>query len=254
MYEGSIIFTNVSQSNCHIRIPFGAYFNFPPLITLSPSIYHVFDSRLLNNSALPSAHTVNVSRVVGTATTGNRLVLLSGSNADSFVLSTSSSMGGSLTLTQAILQSPQGATFTVQPKPGLPVGMHTATVTVFPLVATDIPQSFNVSFTVYAPEINISIPDLDFDGMFNYNTLRLSTEDGFIGNVFVEINKHNTLSGESKSDEMIVNINASEINITPDLSVRTFDAGEYIEILIYENNTRQNLFARQIVRPVLFEF
>jgi len=105
-------------------------------ITLTPSGNHTFPSANVGYSAPPAAHTVTV-RNAGTAATGQLTVALSGTNANRFTLSRTTIPGLAVNTTQ---------TFTVRPNSGIPIGTHTATVTVSG--ANLAPQSFTVTFQV----------------------------------------------------------------------------------------------------------
>lgn len=88
---------------------------------------------------MPPEHTARVTNV-GALDTGNLTITLTGENPDSFILSMPSHPG--------LENAGDYFTFTVVPASGLPVGTHTAIVTVS---GTDIePQSFTVTFVVEA--------------------------------------------------------------------------------------------------------
>ena len=112
-------------------------------ISLTPSGNKIFDAATMGYGA-QTAHSVTVNNT-GNQSTGNLTVALSGANAGSFTLSTTSinsiAVGGS-------------SSFTVRPNTGLAAGTYTATVT---LSGTNITaRNFTVSFTV-KPQPTVTI-------------------------------------------------------------------------------------------------
>ncbi|WP_170841489.1 choice-of-anchor D domain-containing protein [[Clostridium] fimetarium] len=105
------------------------------VIILNPFDDKTFSPATVGYSPV-TAYDVNLSNT-GTRATGELTVSLSGTNADSFMLSKT---------TIASLTANGSDNFTVVPKTGLAVGTYTATVTVSG--NNIIPKSFDVSFTV----------------------------------------------------------------------------------------------------------
>ena len=112
-------------------------------IDLTPSARnHIFPTAIIPYTA-PAARTTVVSNI-GNQPTGDLTVSLSGENANSFTLDTTS-----------LTSIPAGATtraFTVQPNDGLAAGTHTATVTVSGANVAE--RSFTVSFAVQPAPVN----------------------------------------------------------------------------------------------------
>ena len=106
-----------------------------------------------------------------------------------------------------------------------------------------------------------SIPDLAYNRtthMMTFNTVKLSAEGLFPSRVYVVINKYDdsnpnvplgTVSG-------FVDINTDGIGTyTPVSSLVHFSVvSSYLEIMVYEGSGKQELIARQLVRPALFGF
>lgn len=114
-------------------------------ISLDTTGTHTFPAAAEGYIELPW-HPVTVANT-GNQMTGTLVVQLSGTHADSFTLSRTSTPS---------IPAGESLVFTVTPQAGLPVGTHTATVTVSG--SADIePQSFNVSFTVTARTWGISL-------------------------------------------------------------------------------------------------
>jgi len=101
---------------------------------------HTFTTAIQGYTA-PAALSVNVTNT-GNSATGTLTAALSGTNADSFTLSTTS-------INDIAVDGAANNAFTVQPKTGLVAGTHTATVTVSG--SNNITAGFNVSFTVVPP-------------------------------------------------------------------------------------------------------
>ncbi|MDR0197455.1 MAG: PIG-L family deacetylase, partial [Oscillospiraceae bacterium] len=123
---------------------YGATVPMSKAISLNKSGLHTFPKTPFGEE--PKAPlTVQVSNVAEEET-GELTVSLSGGNADSFILSTetigSIAVGGK-------------SSFTVKPKAGLPIGIHSATVTVSGTGLS--PKKFNVNFTVMPKVINLDI-------------------------------------------------------------------------------------------------
>ena len=127
-------------------------------IALSPDTTQDFGTLTVGYTTAPTASTITVSNT-GNQPTGALTVALSGTNADSFTLSTLSI--GSIAVSDS-------DSFTVVPNTGLAVGVYTATVTVSGgsnITAT----SFDVSFTVEAaPTYGIALSP---DTTQNFRTL-----------------------------------------------------------------------------------
>ena len=107
-----------------------------PFLGIGPLSDHVFPPARVDY-APQMPHSVTVTNT-GNMPTGDLTITLSGANPGSFTLSTT---------TIADIDVAGSASFTVVPNTGLPVGTHTAIVTV--AGAGGVSQSFNVSFTVY---------------------------------------------------------------------------------------------------------
>ncbi len=103
-------------------------------IVLSQNSLHTFASATHDYDEVPDALTVAITNI-GTESTGQLNIALSGENAGSFELSTTT-----------ILDIDTSAIFKVVPNIGLAVGTHTATVTVSG--NPEISKQFDVSFTV----------------------------------------------------------------------------------------------------------
>ena len=103
---------------------------------------------------------------------------------------------------------------------------------------------------------SITIPDLSYNGTFSFNTIKLLTEGLTFDTVFVEINKYNALNTDPAKVSNTIGINAHGVGIYSPVpsSVHIDTKDGYIEIVVYEDDTRQKLFTRHIIRPALFEF
>ncbi|MCL2843822.1 MAG: S8 family serine peptidase, partial [Oscillospiraceae bacterium] len=144
LYEGNIIFTNATQGRT-ITMPFGAYLGAEPIrIELTPNGDHDFGTMYIGEQS-PAALSLNL-RNIGDEILSFTFFGLTGSHADSFVLSTSSA---------PMLHPNQSANVTVMPREGLAVGTHIATVRVFNTSTShrpvEPPQFFDVSVTVLDP-------------------------------------------------------------------------------------------------------
>ncbi len=118
-------------------------------LTLNPSANKTFTT-VTQGVAVPAAHSVSIQNS-GNVPTGALGIALGGANPGSFTLSKT---------LQASLETGASASFTVQPKAGLAQGSYTATVTVGPFTTNPNPLtaiSFTVSFTVNAPNYNITV-------------------------------------------------------------------------------------------------
>jgi rhamnogalacturonan endolyase len=93
-----------------------------PAISLSPTGTHTFAGATVGYTTAPAAQTFTVART-GNVATGAMTVALSGTNAASFELSTTS-------LASITATGTANRTFTVRPRTGLAAGTYTATVTV----------------------------------------------------------------------------------------------------------------------------
>ena len=108
-------------------------------------------------------------------------------------------------------------------------------------------------------DVTVSSPNLSFNGTaFSLGAIELTENSSFLKgkSVSVVINKYNS-SNVIVATSSIPNINintAGSGTFTPVSSVNTFISGEHIEILVYRNNTHQNLLTRQLIHPVLFTF
>jgi len=101
------------------------------------------------------------------------------------------------------------------------------------------------------PEVIITTPSLRLTGAstFTLDEISLSARDLFIGrNVSVIVNK-----GQHSNPPISVTLSEAEISIPiNNPMVNTFTLGEYIEILVYDDDW--GYIARQIAHPVLFNF
>ena len=147
MYEGNVVFTNAMQPGRVISVPFGAYYDFERVLTIRPNIDHVFPSRQEGYTSAEQLRINAENRSI--VHSGQRYIFISGPNADSFehslypvnfILSVNPRSGNMTT----------SAIFTIRPRLGLPVGTHTAIVTIVnrQMMPNDAPTSFNISFEV----------------------------------------------------------------------------------------------------------
>jgi len=145
MYEGNLVFTNEMQEGQFLTIPFGAYFRFenshPHLLVpeITPASELNFGTAYIGYTA-PPALPITVSGAL-IPLGHNRDIVLSGPDMDSFTFEAPSAFDR---ISQKIM---------VQPKEGLPVGTHRATITLLALDdwGLDMPRSVDVSFTVLDP-------------------------------------------------------------------------------------------------------
>jgi hypothetical protein len=123
-------------------------------ISLNANATEDFGSMTVGYGTAPAAHTITVTNA-GNRETGELTIELSGTGAESFTAPPSIPN----------MAVPGTADFTIVPKTGLAVGVHTATVTVFN-TANEISESFTVKFEVtVTPEYSISLDPTskDFD-------------------------------------------------------------------------------------------
>ena len=129
-------------------------------------------------TAAPAAKTVTITNN-GTAATGALTIALDGTHASSFKLSKDNisdiAAGGN-------------ATFTVQPKTGLPAGTYTATVKVSGTGLTE--KSFDVKFTVKDGTISL-IGDVNGDGTIDATDMQ---------RIYAHISGENTFSNSAQGD------------------------------------------------------
>jgi len=137
---GNILYIRNHQYTANENLSLTARWLIRHEITLNQSEPHTFTTSEYGNQ--PAAHTVTMKNTGNEAFT--MTAALSGANAASF----------SLTAPSATLSKDASANFTVRPNANLPVGTHTATVTVSGGEATA--PSFNVSFEVTKRFITIA--------------------------------------------------------------------------------------------------
>jgi len=148
-YEGNVVFTNTSQPDRAITIPFGAYLNFQPVLSITPTLnggQHTFPSMEEGYTTVP-AHTISFHNMNNVQSSGVRVVYLSGLDAGSFQFQTFNLVFSQPPFTSHI---GQGQGVSIAPRLGLGVGVHRATVTVINQNASpnDIVHSFDISFEV----------------------------------------------------------------------------------------------------------
>ena len=101
----------------------------------------------------------------------------------------------------------------------------------------------------------INIPDLEYTGLFAFDTIVLLGDNSLETTVYVEIKKH---SGSNIITEpikpIIVNERGVGFYMNVSSAVSHFAKDEYIEILVYADSYKQNLITRQFIRPVTFSF
>jgi len=104
-------------------------------------------------------------------------------------------------------------------------------------------------------DVVINVPDLEYNGLFTFDTIVLLGDNSSETTVFVEINKHSIASITTEPIRPII-INRSGFGIYTYVpsSVSNFAPNEHIEILVYADSHRQNLIARQFIRPARFAF
>jgi len=156
-YQGSIVFTNTQQPGQFITMPFGTYYGWTQILELTPNGNHDFGVVAIGSETAlsPPIFQVNV-RNIGSVFSPIRRIILSGENADSFILSSSTISGLSENAT---------TTFTIRPRPDLPLGEHIATIAVMGVHEirneqgeitqhNDPTQFFDVRFTVQELVVN----------------------------------------------------------------------------------------------------
>ena len=143
-YIATVTVSGANVTSQHFTVSFTV--NPVPIygISLNPSMTHTFPAATFGYGT-QTAHSVTVNNT-GNQLTGNLTVVLSGTNASSFTLSTTS--------ISSIAVSGYSS-FTVRPNTGLAVGTYTATVAISGSNVTS--QSFTVSFTVNAALVAPSI-------------------------------------------------------------------------------------------------
>ena len=127
-------------------------------ISLSQTSTMDFGEVKAGYTTAPAAKTVTITNS-GTAATGELAIALAGTHATSFELNKTSI---------ADILAGGNATFTVQPKTGLPAGTYTATVKVSGTGLTE--QSFDVQFTVKGGTSSL-IGDVNGDGTITADDL-----------------------------------------------------------------------------------
>ncbi|MCL2047375.1 MAG: fibronectin type III domain-containing protein [Defluviitaleaceae bacterium] len=105
-------------------------------------------------------------------------------------------------------------------------------------------------------QIDITIPDLSYNGTFSYNTVRLSAKYYPFNTVFVEIIKYSDGSNLTPvAVSQTIDIDDYGVGIYSPIpsSVQIDTEDDYIEITVYKDDTREELITRDIVRPIILK-
>ena len=113
----------------------------------------------------------------------------------------------------------------------------------------------HISFMVYG--LSAEVPDLTYNGAFNYNTIELFDNEAKYRNkaITVEVKKR-TGSGTTAPSDEIVAIKNSGIGRATSISnlVRNFISDERIEISLYADPLKLIPISRQYIKPEVITF
>jgi len=142
MYEGNLVFTNEAQSGQFITMPFGAYFG-QSTLDITPAAGSNFTA-FVGYTEPPAAQTIAIRSLPIWFLTPE--IVLSGLDVDSFTFEVHRVDSG-------LFLNEIGIDIIVQPKSGLPLGTHRATITLLAYRALGLatPHSIDVSFSVLDP-------------------------------------------------------------------------------------------------------
>jgi|GEM_PF-6747085 len=106
--------------------------------------------------------------------------------------------------------------------------------------------------------LNINLTNLRYNGTFLYDSIALSPGNSPIHRytfVFVDVIKHPgaTLPPPGSPSSVYINFLGNG-TFTPSSSLRSFDSGQHLEIIVYNDIERRQILSRKIINPALFNF